>query len=252
MAISYGTYTITEVQEGSQIWTTTVSPSFPSYTFTVSNLIGDSNTSVKVGDIIMYSYYRYTVLSVSTDGTTVFAGNRQGFASTVYQLIVSPVTVIKDKNGVYSPYYVTLTAKSKTGTNTMGNYQGRFKIETTTDNENQEIQYTSTLNESTVELDFSELDDIVALRCSLYASGGTSTLLDQQVISVVTDGVDGNDAYTVILTNENHTFAGNTTSAIASEIECNIIAYKGTTQVAATIGTITGQPTGMTTSLLNK
>ena len=251
MAISYGTYTITEVQEGSQIWTTTVSPSFPSYTFTVSNLIGDSNTSVKVGDIIMYSYYRYTVLSVSADGTTVFAGNRQGFASTVYQLIVSPVTVIKDKNGVYSPYYVTLTAKSKTGTNTMGNYQGRFKIETTTDNENWETQYTSTLNESTVELDFSELDDIVALRCSLYASGGTSTLLDQQVISVVTDGVDGNDAYTVILTNENHTFAGNTTSALASEIECNVIAYKGTSQVAATIGTITGQPTGMTTSLLN-
>lgn len=251
MAISYGTYTITEVQEGSQIWTTTVSPSFPSYTFTVSNLIGDSNASVKVGDIIMYSYYRYTVLSVSADGTTVWAGNRQGFASTVYQLIVSPVTVVKDKNGIYSPYYITLTAKSKTGTNTMGNYHGRFRIETTTDNENWEIQYTSTLNEPTVELDFSELDDIVALRCSLYASGGTSTLLDQQVISVVTDGVDGNDAYTVILTNENHTFAGNTTSAIASEIECNIIAYKGTTQIAATIGTITGQPTGMTTSLLN-
>lgn len=251
MATSYGTYTITEVQEGSQIWTTTVSPSFPSYTFTVSNLIGDSNASVKVGDIIMYSYYRYTVLSVSADGTTVFTGNRQGFASTVYQLIVSPVTVVKDKNGIYSPYYITLTAKSKTGTNTMGNYHGRFRIETTTDNENWEIQYTSTLNEPTVELDFSELDDIVALRCSLYASGGTSTLLDQQVISVVTDGVDGNDAYTVILTNENHTFAGNTTSAIASEIECNVIAYKGTTQIAATIGTITGQPTGMTTSLLN-
>jgi hypothetical protein len=251
MAVSYGTYTITEVQEGSQIWTTTVAPEYPSYTFTVSNLIGDSNASVKVGDIIMYSYYRYTVLSVSADGTTVFAGNRQGFASTVYQLIVSPVTVVKDKNGIYSPYYVTLTAKSKTGTNTMGNYHGRFRIETTTDNENWEIQYTSTLNEPTVELDFSELDDIVALRCSLYASGGTNTLLDQQVISVVTDGVDGNDAYTVILTNENHTFAGNTTSAIASEIECNVIAYKGTTQIAATIGTITGQPTGMTTSLLN-
>ena len=248
---SYGSITITEVQEGSQIWTTTVAPEYPSYTFTVSNLIGDSNASVKVGDIIMYSYYRYTVLSVSADGTTVFTGNRQGFASTVYQLIVSPVTVIKDKNGVYSPYYVTLTAKSKTGTNTMGNYHGRFRIETTTDNENWEIQYTSTLNEPTVELDFSELDDIVALRCSLYASGGTNTLLDQQVISVVTDGVDGNDAYTVILTNENHTFAGNTTSAIASEIECNVIAYKGTTQVAATIGTITGQPTGMTTALLN-
>ena len=65
------------------------------------------------------------------------------------------------------------------------------------------------------------------------------------------DGEDGKDAYTIVLTNENHTFAGNTTSAIASEIECNVIAYKGTTQVASTIGTITGQPTGMTTSLLN-
>ena len=96
MAISYGTYTIAEVQEGSQIWTTTVAPATPNYTFTVSNLTGDSETSVKVGDIIMYSYYRYTVLSVSADGTTVFAGNRQGFASTVYQLIVSPVTVIKE------------------------------------------------------------------------------------------------------------------------------------------------------------
>ena len=57
MAISYGTYTITEVQEGSQIWTTTVAPKSPNYTFTISNLTGDSDTSVKVGDIIMYSYY---------------------------------------------------------------------------------------------------------------------------------------------------------------------------------------------------
>jgi len=261
MAISYGTYTITEVQEGSQIWTTTVAPKSPNYTFTISNLTGDSDTSVKVGDIIMYSYYRYTVLSMSADGTTVLAGNRvsirggTGPSAVTYSLIVSNLAIVKDKNSDISPTSITLTAKSQTGSSAMTNYTGRFKIETTTDNSTWTTQYTSSANESTTT--WNVIDDIVAIRCNLYLKDGTTTLLDQQTIPVISDGIDGTngtngkDAYTIILTNENHTFAGNTTSAIASEIECNVIAYKGATQVASTIGTITGQPTGMTTTLLN-
>ena len=259
MAVSYGTYTITEVQEGSQIWTTTVAPSSPNYTFTISNLTGDSDTSIKVGDIIMYSYYRYTVLSISDDETTVLTGNRAsirgatGAASVTYTLIVSNLAIIKDKDGNLSPSSITVTAKSQTGSNAMENYTGRIKIETTTDN----LTWTSRINEDTSTKTYTIHADTIAIRCSLYLNGGTATLLDQQIIPIVSDGADGTngtngaDAYTVILTNENHTFAGNTTSALASEIECNVIAYKGTTQVASTIGTITGQPTGMTTSLLN-
>ena len=256
--ITYGTYTITEVQEGSQIWTTTVAPVTPNYTFTVSNLTGDSETSVKTGDIIMYSYYRYTVLSVSADGITVLAGNRvsirgeTGASAVTYSLIVSNLAIIKDKNGDISPTSITLTAKFQTGSSAMTNYAGRFKIETTTDNSTWTTQYTSSANESTKT--WNVIDDIIAIRCSLYLKDGTTTLLDQQTIPIISDGLDGtngNDAYSIVLTNDNHTFAGNTTSAIASQMECNVIAYKGTTQVAATIGTITGQPTGMTTSLLN-
>lgn len=261
MAISYGTYTITEVQEGSQIWTSSVAPSSPNYTFTISNLTGDSETSVKAGDIIMYSYYRYTVLSVSADGTTVLAGNRvsirgeTGASAVTYSLIVSNLAIVKDKNGDISPASIILTAKSQTGSGAMANYAGRFKIETTTDNSTWTTQYTSSANESTK--NWNVVGDIIAIRCSLYLKDGTTTLLDQQTIPIISDGADGTngtngaDAYTVILTNENHTFTGNTTSAIASEIECNVIAYKGATQIASTIGTITGQPTGMTTSLLN-
>ena len=59
-------------------------------------------------------------------------------------------------------------------------------------------------------------------------------------------GSDGSDAYTVLLTNESHTFAGGTSAAVAGSTTSAIIAYKGTTRVAATIGTITGAPTGMT------
>ena len=62
-------------EEGSQIWTTTTAPTTPNYTFTISNLQGDSNVSPKIGDVIMYSYYRYTISSVSS--STVLCSTRQ-------------------------------------------------------------------------------------------------------------------------------------------------------------------------------
>lgn len=64
-------------------------------------------------------------------------------------------------------------------------------------------------------------------------------------------GEDGEDALSVSLSNDNHTFAGGTSAALAGNTTCAVTAYKGTTQVAATIGTITGQPTGLTTSVSN-
>lgn len=51
---------------GSQIWTTGTAPASPNYTFTKSNLEGNTGVDVKIGDVILYSYYRYTVSSVST------------------------------------------------------------------------------------------------------------------------------------------------------------------------------------------
>ena len=59
-------------------------------------------------------------------------------------------------------------------------------------------------------------------------------------------GAAGKDAYTVILGNESHTFAGTISAAIAATTKVPVIAYKGASQVAATIGTPTGMPTGMT------
>lgn len=64
-------------------------------------------------------------------------------------------------------------------------------------------------------------------------------------------GASGVDGYTVVLTNDAHTFSGSTTAAIAGSASCNVIAYKGSTQIAATIGTITGMPTGMSATISN-
>lgn len=57
------------------------------------------------------------------------------------------------------------------------------------------------------------------------------------------------DGITVILTNESHVFEGDTEKAVAGSTECGVIAYKGATQVAASIGPITGAPSGMTATI---
>ena len=64
-------------------------------------------------------------------------------------------------------------------------------------------------------------------------------------------GTSGADAYTVLLTNESHAFAGSVSAALAGSTSCAVAAYKGATQVAATIGSISGLPAGMTASIAN-
>ena len=61
------------------------------------------------------------------------------------------------------------------------------------------------------------------------------------------DGVDGKDSYTVILTNENHSFVAESDGKIANAISttCQVIAYKGNNAIAPTIGSITN-PSGLT------
>ena len=64
-------------------------------------------------------------------------------------------------------------------------------------------------------------------------------------------GPSGADAYTVILSNESHTFPGSTSAALAGSTTSTVIAYKGSTASVATVGTITGQVTGLTTAVTN-
>ena len=61
-------------------------------------------------------------------------------------------------------------------------------------------------------------------------------------------GNNGNDAYTVVLSNESHTFPATNTAATASSTTIEVYAYKGTSSVTPTIGTITGQITDKLTA----
>lgn len=59
--------------------------------------------------------------------------------------------------------------------------------------------------------------------------------------------LDVTDAYSVILSNEAHTFVGGTSTALAGSATTNVYAFQGDKQVPVTIGTITGK-TGITAS----
>lgn len=76
---------------------------------------------------------------------------------------------------------------------------------------------------------------------------GGQTLATDTVTIVGTK--PGEDAYTVVLANESHTFVGDVSNAMAGNTTANIIAYRGGTQVGATIGVISGLPTGMTSTV---
>lgn len=58
-------------------------------------------------------------------------------------------------------------------------------------------------------------------------------------------GEAGEDAYTVLLTNESHTFPGSLNAAIAGTTTSRVMAYRGADPIAATIGAISGQQTGL-------
>lgn len=70
-------------------------------------------------------------------------------------------------------------------------------------------------------------------------------------VSSGSNGVDGGDGYTVILTNESHVFEGDTEKAKTATATCQVIAYKGSTRVPVTVEEITGAPSGMLTAIYN-
>ena len=181
-----------------------------------------------------------------------------GESATAYKLIVSNAAIVKTSSG-YTPSTITLSSKKQTGSANMENYSGKFKVEKTADGSTWNKVYVSDTVESSYTCTVPA--SIKALRCLLYTSDSTfnssgaltsGTLLDQQVVPIVEDGVDGAPAYTVILSNENHTFPGNATSALNGSVDCEIIAYKGASKITSTIGTITGLPdTGMSYTVHN-
>lgn len=103
-------------------------------------------------------------------------------------ILQSDTLVIKQgANNAYTPRSVTFSSFYRDGTTASRTpYSGRFKVEESTDGTYYYTKYTSYYDESS-HTHTPTSADVKSIRCTLYASGGTSTTLDVQSVAVVRD-----------------------------------------------------------------
>lgn len=206
-------------------WTITPSPA--------SGVTGSWDNSTKT----------YTVTNMTVDtGYVDFTCTRSGFPTitkrftltkskqgtagqnaTAYWLIAPPV-IQKNDAGAYTPASITVQAMSKTGSSAPAAYAGRFIIAETTNGTSYTDKYTSSANESSKT--YTPSANIKAVRVRLYLAGGTSTLLDEQIIPIVADGA--NSVYAMVWTPDGNIIRNASGSLTA---KCDI--YEGGVKVTA-------------------
>lgn len=188
---------------------------------------------------------RYTI-------TKQYAGS-DGADAVVYQLDSNVLAINLDKNKVFNPANITLTAYRKVGSSgTKTNYNGRFIIEESTNGTTFTPKYTSGTDEYTKTYTPSA-NNVTAIKCSLYQAGATTVLLDSQTIVVVKDGGDGTDGrpgtngVSVVVTNSSEVIPCNTSgnASVAKDIAIPFYGFSGITRVpvTCTVGTL---PSGVT------
>lgn len=206
---------------------------------------------------VQFSYQGETVTFHKIFSLALAKQGATGAAAYNYFEQVSPSAIVRNEDGTYNTSQLVMSCTRATTGNPSA-YSARFWVHKTTDGSTwTEVQkYTAAAASQTLALTSAILDGAVALRVTAHtASPTTANQVDSQTIPIIdagSTGPQGEPAYTVLLTNESHTFPATADGkAIAGTAVCNVVAYKGATQVPATIGTISGLVTGLTAPITN-
>lgn len=192
-------------------------------TYTVTNMTTDTGyVDIVVSRSGYPSITKRFNLSKSKKG-------EDGTTPTTYWLVVDTSAIAKAKNGSYTPAKITVTSKSQTGTSAPTNYSGRFRISESTDGITFTTKYTSSSDQATYTYPASGNfpSNLKAIKVELFEAGGASNLLDEQVIPVVVDGIDGTDSVIATV----WTPDGNIIKNNQGTLRATVTVYKGTTQV---------------------
>ena len=187
-------YTITESENVTGSWNKAT------HTYTVSEVTAD-NVWVDIKAVYLNAITITKRFSVSKQ--------KSGTPGRTYVLESSTTILKRESENSITPNVVIFSAYYRDGENTgRRNYSGRFVIEETSDGKTWETAYSSVTDETSVnyyvDYIFADSDgvliadsdgsligarskDIVGLRCSLYASGGTTNLIDTVKLDVITE-----------------------------------------------------------------
>lgn len=204
----------------------------PTITFTCTTAFVSPNGTIpiviKVGSISITKMFTYSIAFKGATGGT-------GPASSSYWLISNASAVQKTSNGdvLFTPATLTFTGKVKTGSGAPTDYAGRWILAYSTDGSTYTNSYTSTANETTASIAAS--DSYKAVRARMYLAGGTTTLLDEQIVPFVSDGEvgpigpTGDDAVTFQVYSSN----GYALSTSVPTITLQTFAYIGDVEITA-------------------
>ncbi len=187
-AVMYGTKDITSECTYTISTSSSITGSWNSSnkTYTVTDLTADSGwVDVKATYISTLSVTKR--FSVSK----IYAGKKgeQGEAGRTYFIECSANILKRGQDGSILPKTVTAKAYYRDGSAaTRKAYTGRWIVETSTDGSTYKAVSTSSADESSKSYSVGSLaNDIISIRFTLYASGGTTIQLDMQSIPIAID-----------------------------------------------------------------
>ena len=202
---------------------------------TISGII---SVPVTISGVVIKKTFSYSLVKEGASGES---------ASYVWAL---PTTLFfKEKGGETSPEEIKITSELSNCTFKDWSYSvgGEIWNTITTSNTGLTIDADYTL---IITPSFSEFENSDSISFKITANSPTNVLCYDVI--TITKLKDGDDAFTVILDNESHTFIGNYDGyAIDSSINISPIGYVGVNRVPIKIGTITGEPTGMKSTITN-
>lgn len=184
-----------------------------SYTPPTDRIVAAVRISMYEGDPESTALLRQQIIPVVSDGVDGIDGadgkdgqngvdGANGADATAYKMLVSTASIAKNASGTYKQTSITVQGRKQTGTGAYSSYACRFKIETTTSSNLSSATWTSryTSSSNVSSYTYTIPSGITGIRCSMYLAGGTTTLLDQVIIPIVTDGADGADGADANLT----------------------------------------------------
>lgn len=252
---------------------TAITNSSSSNIYTETTKASGSNTpvvtvNVKAALTVADAPYTVTIPVSITEGSETLTYTKQvsvvlqkqgatGSTGYNYFFSASPDAIVRAENGTLSATSIAWSA-TRAQTGNPSAYSGYVWSHYTTDGSTwtQIAKATSAASSGTVTIPSAQYATVKAIRITLHTASPTdANKVDSVTIPVIDAGATGPqggagaDAYTVLLTNESHTFAAAADGkAIASSVETKVVAYKGATQMSATIGTVTGTISGKLTA----
>ena len=160
----------------------------PTITFTCTTAFVSASGTIpivlSVGGVSITKMFTYSIAFKGATGGT-------GAASSSYWLVSNASTVQKTASGdvLFTPATLTFTGKIKTGSGAPTDYACRWILAYSTDGSTYTDSYTSTTNETTASIAAS--GTYKSVRARMYLAGGTTTLLDEQIVPFVSDGETG-------------------------------------------------------------